>query len=65
MLEDPFANVLTKTSRLQATPKIAYQFSNRVSADVFVKYENFVGDSRRPSTTSVNGGFNIRVSIAN
>ena len=65
VLDDPFANILTKTSRLQASPKIAYQFSSRVSADVFVRYENFVGDSRRPSTTTVNGGFNIRVSIAN
>ena len=64
-LEDPFANILTQTSRLQATPKIAYQFSNRVSADVFVKYERFEGDSRRPSTTNINGGFNIRVSISN
>lgn len=64
-LKDPFSNILTTTSRLQVSPKIAYQFSNRVTADVFVQYERFKGDSRRPSTTSVNGGFNIRVSISN
>ena len=64
-LEDPFSNVLTTTSRFQASPKIGYQFSNRVTADVFVQYERFEGDSRRPSTTSINGGFNFRVSISN
>ncbi|MFQ5568970.1 MAG: cell surface protein SprA [Rhodothermales bacterium] len=64
-LEPPFVSILTTTSRFRLSPKISYQFSNRVSADAFVNYERFEGDSRRPSTTTINGGFNIRVSISN
>ena len=58
--------VLTSQSRITVAPKITYQFSNRVSADAFVRYENFMSeDGRRPPTTNVNGGFNVRVSISN
>lgn len=58
-------DVTTSTSRLLLSPKISYRFSNRVSADFFIRYEKFNGDSRLPSNTSVNGGFNVRVSISN
>ncbi len=64
-LTGDFVQILTQHKRLTLAPKISYQFSNRVSADAFVRYERFEGDSRRPSTTSVNGGFNFRVSISN
>jgi cell surface protein SprA len=58
--------VLTSQSRITVAPKITYQFSNRVSADAFVRYENFKSeDGRRPPTTNINGGFNVRVSISN
>ncbi|MFB3131231.1 MAG: hypothetical protein ACE10K_01780, partial [Rhodothermales bacterium] len=60
-----FANLVDKISRFKASPKIAYQFSNRVSADVFVQYEQSDGSSRLPATTTINGGFNFRVSISN
>lgn len=76
--EDPFqpeevlttsnfgVQVLTAQSRITVAPKITYQFSNRVSADAFVRYENFMSeDNRRPPTTTINGGFNVRVSISN
>ncbi len=58
-------SVLNETSRLAVTPKIGYQFSNTVQADFVLQYERFDGDSRRPSYTSINGGFNVRISIAN
>ncbi len=64
VLEEPYVDVLTSTSRIQAQPKIAYQFSNVVSADVFVQYEDFIGDSRRLPYTTINGGFNLRVNFS-
>ncbi len=63
-LVEPFVDVLTSTARIQATPKIAYQFSNQVTADVFLEYEDFQGDSRRLPYKSINGGFNFRLSFA-
>ena len=63
-LEEPYADILTQTSRLQIQPKIAYQFSNIVSADIFVDYEDFIGDSRRLPYTNISGGFNVRVNFS-
>ncbi|NBC16437.1 MAG: cell surface protein SprA [Bacteroidetes bacterium] len=57
--------ITTSTSRIRVSPKVTYRFSNRVSADFFVNYEKLNGDSRLPSNTRVNGGFNVRVSISN
>ncbi len=56
---------LTDIARLSVTPKISYQFSNRVSADFTLKYEKFMGDNRQLSYTNINGNFNVRVSISN
>ncbi len=64
VLEEPYVDVLTSTARIQAQPKIAYQFSNVVSADLFVQYEDFIGDSRRLPYTTINGGFNLRVNFS-
>ena len=59
-------NSITASTRVTVVPRISYQFSNRVSADFTMRYENFASeDSRQPSATTINGGFNIRVSIAN
>ena len=63
-LIEPLADVLTKTSRIQIQPKIGYTFSNVVSADIFVDYENFFGDSRRLPYTEIEGGFNVRVNFS-
>ena len=55
----------SRTRRLTLTPKLSYRFSNRVSADFVIEYEKFDGeDTRQPSFTNVNGGFNIRVNIS-
>ena len=64
VLEEPYVDILTSTARIQAQPKIAYQFSNVVSADLFVQYEDFIGDSRRLPYTTINGGFNLRVNFS-
>ncbi len=57
---------ITNSTRLQVTPKVGYQFSNRVSADFLLQYENFQSDnSRRPPYITLNGGFNVRVSVSN
>ena len=63
-LQDPYSNQLTSTVRLSAEPKISYQFSNQVTADAFLEYEQFNGDSRRLSFTSISGGFNFRLNFA-
>lgn len=63
-LEEPYVDVLTSTARIQFQPKIAYQFSNVVSADLFLRYEDFIGDSRRLPYTNINGGFNLRVNFS-
>ncbi len=60
------ATVLDDFVRFSVSPRIAYQFSNKVQADFTLQYENFVSEnSRQPSVTTMNGTFNIRVSIAN
>ena len=64
-LEGDNVTTLQDITRLSITPSIGYQFSNRVSADFQLEYERFDGDSRRPSYTEINGGFNVRVSISN
>lgn len=65
-LEGDNISLVTAHSRLIVTPRIAYQFSNRVQADFTLKYEKFDSeDSRQPSSVNINGTFNIRVSIAN
>jgi cell surface protein SprA len=59
-------SVVTASTRITVVPRVSYEFSNRVSADFTMRYENFQSeDSRQPSATTMNGGFNIRVSIAN
>ncbi|PIQ63721.1 MAG: cell surface protein SprA [Bacteroidetes bacterium CG12_big_fil_rev_8_21_14_0_65_60_17] len=59
-------SLVTAHTRTSVTPKLAYQFSNRVSADFTLKYEKFDSeDSRQPSSVNINGAFNIRVSISN
>ncbi len=58
-------SVISSTTRYTFTPVVSYQFSNRVSANFTLRYENFVGDSRQPSRSNVNGTFNVRVNIAN
>ncbi len=63
-LEEPYVDVLTSTARIQAQPKIAYQFSNVVSADFFIQYEDFIGDSRRLPYKTIKGGFNLRVNFS-
>lgn len=66
LTDDQYVKALSASTRLTVTPQIAYQFSNRVSANFSLRYENFISkDSRTPSSTNINGGFNIRVSIAN
>ncbi len=65
-LEGDNISLVTAHKRLIMTPRIAYQFSNRVTADFTLKYEKFDSeDSRQPSSVNINGTFNIRVSIAN
>lgn len=65
-LEGDNVSILTASTRLSVNPQITYQFSNKVSANFFVKYDQLESeDSRLPSTTNINGGFNIRVSIQN
>ena len=56
---------ISATTRYTFTPVVSYQFSNRVTANFTLRYENFVGDSRQPSRRNVNGTFNVRVNIAN
>jgi len=58
--------LVTAHQRLSISPVVSYQFSNRVSANFTLKYEQFNSeDSRQPSATNIQGNFNIRVSIAN
>ena len=59
-------SVISAHTRTTISPRIGYQFSNRVSANFELKYEKFDSeDSRQPSATNIQGNFNIRVSIAN
>ncbi|MEX0600488.1 MAG: cell surface protein SprA, partial [Rhodothermales bacterium] len=65
-LEGENVSVITASTRITVVPRISYQFSNRVAADFTLRYENFESeDSRQPSSTNINGGFNFRVSISN
>ncbi len=65
-LEGDNISVVSASTRVTVVPRVSYQFSNRVSADFTLRYENFSSeDSRQPSSTTMNGGFNVRVSIAN
>jgi len=57
-------SIVSETTRLTITPQVSYNVSNRVTADVRVEYENFDGDSRRPSFTDVNGSFNLQINIS-
>ena len=58
-----YITVRKQTTRLTIQPEFTYRLSDRVTADLQLKYERFDGDNRRPSYTEVNGGFNVRVSI--
>jgi len=51
-------------TRTTISPQLAYVFSNRVSANFTLKFEDFMGDQRQPSSRNVNGTFNIRVNIS-
>lgn len=65
-LELPNIQMTAASQRFTISPKIAYQFSNRVSADFTLKREQFISDQGNlPSYTNTSGGFNIRVSISN
>ncbi len=65
-LEGDNVSLVTAHTRLTISPQIAYQFSNRVSANFTLKYEKFDSeDSRQPSAVNINGSFNIRVNIQN
>ncbi len=56
---------VTETTRLTVQPKISYQFSDRVSADFQLNYEQFNSEnSRRPSFTNVSGGFFVQVNVS-
>jgi cell surface protein SprA len=70
VLEDALSgdnvSITNASTRLNLQPQVSYQFSNRVAADFRFSYERFDNeDSRIPSYTRMNGGFNVRVSIAN
>jgi cell surface protein SprA len=59
-------SLVTAHTRTTIAPQVAYQFSNRVSANFTLRYEQFDSqDSRQPSSTNIQGNFNIRVSISN
>jgi len=59
-------NQLKRSSRINVSPRISYTISNRVSADFTMTYEKLSSEkSQRPSTTRLDGGVNIRVSIQN
>jgi cell surface protein SprA len=65
-LEGDNISLVTAHTRLTVSPTIAYQFSNRVTANFTLSYEKFDSeDSRQPSSVTINGNFNIRVSISN
>ncbi|WP_228350288.1 cell surface protein SprA [Rhodocaloribacter litoris] len=65
-LKDPNVSLITDHTRLVISPQISYQFSNRVSANFTLRYEQFDSkDSRQPSATNIQGNFNIRVNIQN
>ena len=66
LLEAISGEPINASTRLRVTPQISYQFSNRVSANFTLNYERFDNEvGRVPSSTTINGGFNIRVAISN
>ena len=55
-----------RTTRLSIEPQLSYTLSNQVTVAAFVRYQKFDSEgSRNPSTTTINGGFNFRVSFSN
>jgi cell surface protein SprA len=66
-LPETFRNPPAEASRrLTMEPQIAYTLSNAVTASFFLRYERFEAEnSRIPTTTNLNGGFNFRVSFSN
>jgi cell surface protein SprA len=56
--------VRRETKRLTVAPQLSYSFSNRVTGEFVLEYERFQGNSREPSFTKVNGGFNVQVSLS-
>ena len=66
LLEALGGEPINASTRLRVTPQISYQFSNRVSANFTLNYEKFDNEvGRVPSSTTINGGFNVRVAISN
>ena len=57
-------NSVRETTRLTITPELSYQFSNNVSGNLVVKYEQFEGDGQQPSFTNIDGGFRVQVNIS-
>ncbi|PEN06191.1 cell surface protein SprA [Longimonas halophila] len=59
-------NVSTQTEAVRTTiePKLTYQISDRVNGSLFISYEKFDGDNRRPSFTEVEGGFTFIIDLA-
>ena len=57
---------ITAYTRTTISPQISYQFSQTVTANFTMKFERFDSeDSRRPSSTNINGAFNVSVRIQN
>ncbi|MEM6782465.1 MAG: cell surface protein SprA [Bacteroidota bacterium] len=53
------------STRITLEPRISYTISSQVTADVFVRYTSLESEgSRIPSTSTLNGGFNFRVSFS-
>lgn len=53
------------STRLTLEPRVSYTISSQVTADVFVRYTSLESEgSRIPSTSTLNGGFNFRISFS-
>ena len=63
-LEGDNVSTQTEATRLTLEPELSYQISDRVSGSIFVFYEKFDGDNRRPSFTEVEGGFTFVIDLA-
>ena len=62
-LDDP---TVQSTRRIQLSPQISYTISNRVTADVFVRYERSIPRGTSAfDNTSVDGGVNLRILFSN
>ncbi|MEM8559690.1 MAG: hypothetical protein AAGG50_17860, partial [Bacteroidota bacterium] len=54
------------STRITLEPRISYTISSQVTADLFVRYTSLESEgSQIPSTSTLNGGFNFRVSFSN